>query len=268
MSTNKSNKILIYEWLTYGVDIHNRRIYFGNIDYEDSTDITPSNIQLAIRAIDIMLSMSNKPIQLEFCSYGGSVYDSLALIDKIEESPCKFIFIGRGAIMSAASYIMAVCDERYLSQNSTVLIHDVYTDHEYASQTDLNIDSEECLRLKQVVEKIYAKNSHLSIEFWEMLSKRDLYLTVDECLKIGLIDQIIPYKKRGNLRGGIRQKTFKNVPSEKEISKIVQKLLKRVKINNNIKITVERKVEDSEPIQDYDVTTEQMINLGLTKKEG
>jgi len=38
------------------------------------------------------------------------------------------------------------------------------------------------------------------VEFWRDILQRDLYLTADEAVKLGIADDIIEPKKRGNLR--------------------------------------------------------------------
>lgn len=250
MSSNK--RIGIDEYMEYGLDLQNRRIYFGTIENDsESTNLTAGTVQLAIRGIDKLLSISNKPIELHFASEGGDPYMMMALIDKILESPCKFIFIGRGTIMSSATGVLAVCDERLLSENTTVMLHDGRSGN-YEKSTDLEISTDENIRLQKALEKIYADNSYLDSSFYQSVCRRDVYLTAQEAIKLGLADGIIPYKKRGQFRTGPRKKTFEGAPSPQELTRFVSKLFKRIKLETPKTLSIDIKKEQSEVIEEYD----------------
>src|SRR5271170_5768045 len=109
--------------LIHGIDLKTRRIYFGRFldDGDDNPgDFTQASIELAIRALHKMsLDAPGKPIEIHMNSYGGDPYAMLRLYDEILSCPCQVKFYGGGAIMSAATWIMAVCDERYLYPNAT-----------------------------------------------------------------------------------------------------------------------------------------------------
>ena len=247
-----SAKSTLEGYLKDGVDLTQRRISFGSSDISAEIEsFTYSNVQVALRAIDKMLDVSNKPITIEMLSFGGEVYSMLALIDKILTSPCKFIFKGYGAVMSAATAVMAVCDERYLSKNTMIMIHDGSSIHD-GKVTDILIEIEEVDRLQKFLEKLYADNSYLNKEFWATICRRDLYLTADEAIKLGLADGIIPERKRGSFRNGIRKKTFSNVPTEKELTHSISKVFKRIKLEVPKKLSIDIKKEQFENIEEYD----------------
>lgn len=257
--------IAIDDFFEYGLDIQTRSIYFGTIENVDnSTAFNTGTVQLAMRGIDKLLAASNKPISLHFSSFGGDEYSMMALMDKILESPCKFIFYGRGAIMSSTTWIMCVCDERYLSENATVMIHDGSTDH-YGSHTDQEVSTEEAIRIQRALEKIYADNSYLDAAFYKTICRRDLYLTSAETIKLGLADAIIPYKKRGQFRSGIRKQTFSNVPTKSDITKLVDRLYKRIKLDSPKNLIIDIKKDQTEVIEEYDNSTEVVKTVGKDK---
>ena len=247
-----------------GVDLQHRRLYFGDIENTEDNSIEFSSVELLLRGIDTMLDISNKPIEIHMSSYGGDPYSMLALHDKIQESPCKFIFFGRGMIMSAATWVMCCCDERNLSENTTVLIHDGFTDWSDRS-TDARINSDENERLSRRLEKIYAKNSHMDPKFWEAISRRDLYLSADEAIRLGLADRILPSRKRGNFRQGIRTEIFNSPPSPQSMLPFVTELFKRIKAEPPV-LKIEKKKEEFEDIAEYDNSVQELEHLGLTKK--
>jgi len=231
-----AEKTDLSENLAYGIDLKNRRIYFGsNLDMSDSdtsTDFTISSVELAVRAMHKMISDApNKPIEIHMCSYGGDPYAMLRLHDEILSSPCQIKFIGSGVVMSAATWIMAVCDERYLHANTTVMVHDGSDGFE-GKHTDAQIQAAEMKRLQNLLYDIYANNSRMPRDFWQDVCQRDLYLNSEEALTLGLIDKIIEPRKRGNLRRA-RQAIMRKNPSPKDIKGVISAIYGRI---NKVKI--------------------------------
>lgn len=216
--------------LAYGVDIKNRRIYFGiNLDSaepSESTDFSTASVEYAIRALHRMAKDApGKPIELHMSSYGGDTYAMLRLHDEILACPCQIKFFGGGAIMSSATFIMAACDERYLYPNATVMVHELSTSSD-GRHTDIKIDAAENNRLMNQLCSIYEANSRMPKEFWMDIAQRDVYLSSNEAIKLGLADKIIEPKKRGNLRK-IRQAAMRKEVDEKDMKNLVRSLYER-----------------------------------------
>lgn len=220
-------------YLVYGVDQKNRRIFFGfPIDWgaDDTGDFCQASVEMAVRAIKRMeKDHPNKPIEIYMNSYGGDAYALLYFIDTIMSTQCQFKFYGGGAIMSAATWIMCVCDERYLYEDATIMLHDGW-DWIVGKHTDVQISAEEGLRLQEVLTKIFVENSYMPKEFWDDVLQRDLFLTADETIKLGLADTIVKKPKRGNLRKK-RQAKMNKIPHHSTMRSLVNKLYKRVKMN-------------------------------------
>lgn len=249
-------------YLKTGIDIHNRKIFFGYLDGAENDDVGFESITVAIRAIDKMVAISNKqPIELHFTSYGGDPYQSLALVDKILESPCKFKFIGRGAVMSAATVIMAVCDERLLSKNSTVMLHDG-SDGFDGKTTDMQIYVKEMERLQDAYNEIYALNSRFDKKLWDVLVRRDLYLTAEECVLLGLADKVISTPGRSKFRN-------RGKPSSTEVKKLgvlIKKLADRLKMPNLTSVELRHIEDEVQDIPEYDNTEQELKKLNDESK--
>ena len=67
-------------------------------------------------------------------------------------------------------------------------------------------------------------------EFWDDVVKRDLYLTAQEAIQLGLADFMVEYTKRGNLRKK-RQHRMSKTPSGRIMNPLIKKLYKRIKTN-------------------------------------
>lgn len=230
-----AEKTELTDLLVYGVELKSRRIYFGthlDLGEDNPGDFTQASIEVAIRAMHRMAQDApGKPIEIHMNSYGGDPYAMLRLYDEILSCPCQVKFFGGGAIMSAATWIMAVCDERYLHAHATVMVHDGWAGTE-GKHTDLLIWAAEEKRLQDVLYDIYATNSRMPKEFWQEVCQRDLYMSASEAVSVGLADKIVEPKKRGNLRK-VRQAAFKKGPTQQEMQAVVESMYARV---NKLKV--------------------------------
>jgi ATP-dependent protease ClpP protease subunit len=200
--------------LIYGIDLKARRIYFGaagDVSEDTPGDFTQASVELAIRSMHKMaLEAPGKPIEIHMNSYGGDPYAMLRLHDEILSCPCQVKFFGGGAIMSAATWIMVACDERYLYPHATVMVHDGSEGYE-GKHTDVQINAAENRRLQDLLYDIYTSNTRMPKEFWQDVCQRDLYLTAGEAVSLGMADKVVEPRKRGNLRKA-RQAALKKAP--------------------------------------------------------
>ncbi|CAM6003852.1 unnamed protein product [Sphagnum balticum] len=230
-----ADKSELSDSLIYGIDLKTRRIYFGMpIDWtvEDPGEFNQASIELAIRSIHKMaLDAPGKPIELHMNSYGGDPYAMLRLYDEILSCPCQVKFYGGGAIMSAATWIMVVCDERYLYPHATVMVHDGSDGFE-GKHTDTQIFASEMRRLQDVLYDIYTSNTRMPKEFWQDVCQRDLYLSASEAVSLGMADKIVEPKKRGNLRK-MRQAALKKSPENSDMKKLLTDIYARI---NKVKV--------------------------------
>lgn len=260
--------------LTHGIDLKNRRIYFGDLSEEEGEEVndggfTWKSVEYAIRAIHIMeTAAQKKPIELHMHSGGGDPNSMFRLYDTIQASSCQFKFYGGGEISSAATWIMAGCDERYLYPNTTIVIHDSGAggyDQIPSKLSDAYIAMDGEKAMQNTLNKLYADNSRMPIEFWDEMVKRDLYLTAEETIALGLADKIIEYKKRGNLRR-MRIALLQKEPEQKEFNKMLKKLKERVYLSKNIKIELHIPEEqyDKNVVVDDTPVMDEVFELALS----
>jgi len=256
--------------LDYDVDFKRRRIYFGALAEghdEGGSEFSWRSVERAIRHIHIMEAEAPaKTIELHMSSPGGDPYALLRLYDVIQSCSCQIRFIGGGEIASAATWIMAGCDERYLYPNTRVLIHDSGWGESTAPEklTDhyINIDNERFLQSK--LNQIYADNSIMPLDFWTEMVKRDLWISAEEAVMLGLADKIIPPRKRGNLRKA-RIASMKQVRDKKDMSKLLRMLKDRIYTDKLSRLELhipEEKfdkalVVDNSPVEEEAVSTVQ-----------
>jgi len=252
--------------LDYDVDFKRRRIYFGALvegHDEGGSNFSWRSVERAIRQIHIMEHEAPaKPIELYMSSPGGDPYALLRLYDVIQSCSCQVKFFGGGEIASAATWIMAGCDERFLYPNTRILIHDSSWGESVAPEklTDhyINADNERLLQSK--LNQIYADNSIMPIDFWDEMVKRDLWISADEAIMLGLADKIIPARKRGSLRKN-RIASMKAERDKKDMSKLLRLLKDRIYMDKLSRLELHVREEkfdkalvvDNSPVEDAEV---------------
>jgi hypothetical protein len=190
------------------------------------------------------------------------------MIDEIEACPCQIRFFGGGRIASAMTWIMAVCDERNIHKNSWIMLHDG-SDGMDGKHTDVQIDARHGKDIQDRCDEIFVENSRMPLEFWQDILQRDVFVTPEECIRLGLADRIIAPKKRGNLRRARIAIQSKEVDT-KEMRKLVNDLYRRInrKKVGKIEINPPRKEEvDPHVYVEENLPTEQPQVEPLKKSE-
>jgi ATP-dependent protease ClpP protease subunit len=129
-----------------------------------------------------------KIIPVVIDSYGGQVYSLMSMIADIKSSDLPVATIVQGKAMSCGAALFTCGEEgkRYMSKDSTVLIHDV-SSWNYGKVEEVKAHVEETERLNQKVYRMMAQNCGKPDDYFlKIVHERghaDWYLDVDECLK-------------------------------------------------------------------------------------
>lgn len=141
---------------------------------------------------------SNNDITIICNSGGGSIYDGLAIVDTMDfiSSDVSTNVVGLAASMAAVISSSGVKGKRYILPHSRFMIHQPLSGgNGYKQASDLEIQVKEVNHLKKELYEILSKNSGLSLEEIERMSDRDNWLTAQEAIDYGFIDEIIKKKK-------------------------------------------------------------------------
>jgi ATP-dependent Clp protease protease subunit len=138
----------------------------------------------------------NKDIILYINSPGGSVYDALAIYDTMQFVKSDIQTVGIGVQASAAAFLLSSGSKgkRFLLPHATVMIHQPSSGTR-GKVTDQEIDLREALRVKKLMESIMAKNTGQKMEKIHEDMERDFWLTAEEAVKYGLVDNVIDSRK-------------------------------------------------------------------------
>ena len=137
-------------------------------------------------------SINNNDISLYINSPGGSVTSGMAIYDTMNfiKSDVSTICLGMAASMGAFLLSSGKKGKRYGLPNSEVMIHQPLGGAS-GQATEIKIAAEHILKIKDKVNKILACNTNKDIKTIEQDTERDNYLSAEEALEYGIIDQIL-----------------------------------------------------------------------------
>tara|TARA_B110001450_G_scaffold249813_1_gene267669 strand:- start:588 stop:1208 length:621 start_codon:yes stop_codon:yes gene_type:complete len=122
-------------------------------------------------------------IHLHLYSYGGDAFMGLSMYDFITNCDIDIYTYIDGMIASAATFIYLAGKKRFMTPNSTVLIHQISTSF-WGKFEDLKDECKNTTELMKIVRNLYSQNTSMKKKQIDEILKRELYLTSDECSKI------------------------------------------------------------------------------------
>lgn len=132
-------------------------------------------------------------IYLHINSEGGSIFDGLAVVDAILESPVPVVTIVEGMAASAATLISVVGARRLIKPNAHMLVHQLSTTM-WGKMSELMDEMHNCTHLMGMIKRIYSKYTKIPSKKIDEILKHDLYWSAEECLRYHLVDEVIDPK--------------------------------------------------------------------------
>lgn len=155
--------------------------------------VTPETANLVVAQLLFLASEDPKrDIKLYINSPGGSVYDGLAIIDTMNYigPDVQTIGIGLQASMGAMLLACGAKGKRFVLPNARVMIHQPSSGTE-GKITDQEIALREGVYLKKRLAEIFAERTGKDIKQVEKDMDRDNWMSAEEALKYGIVDEII-----------------------------------------------------------------------------
>jgi ATP-dependent Clp protease protease subunit len=157
---------------------------------------TPIDDQIANLIVAQLIHLESedpeKDIQIYINSPGGQVYSGLAIYDTMQyikpdiQTTCVGIAMSMGAVILAGG----AKGKRVALPNAKILIHQVSGGFQ-GQATDIEIQARETINLKRRLEEILALHTGRSTEQVGKDMERDYFLTSQEAMEYGIIDNVI-----------------------------------------------------------------------------
>lgn len=166
--------------------LENRIIFMvGEISYVMATEVIMKLLYLD----------NNKPgneISLYVNSPGGSVDDTMAIYDTMQfiGSPISTFCIGRAQSGGAVILAAGKKGSRHALPHAKVMLHQPWGGIT-GQASDIKIQAEQILLAKKMINEILAKHTGQPVEKIAEETERDKYMTAEEALKYGLIDDVL-----------------------------------------------------------------------------
>ncbi len=132
-------------------------------------------------------------IELHINSNGGSVKEGVAIYNQLKQKGCHKVGYVDGVAYSIAFVILQACDERIMGVGTSALIHDMWVEVA-GNARELRKAADDLDVLMQSNRQIFMQRSNLDEQQLIEMMEKETFLTPDECLEYGLIDEIGEYQ--------------------------------------------------------------------------
>jgi len=134
----------------------------------------------------------DKDINLYINSPGGIVTSGMAIYDTMQfiKPPVAAVCIGQAASMAAVLLAGGAQGKRTALPNARILIHQPMGGTR-GQATDIKIQAEEILRMREHLNGILAKHTGQPMERIASDTERDYYMSADQAMTYGIIDQVV-----------------------------------------------------------------------------
>ncbi|HVM10254.1 MAG TPA: ATP-dependent Clp protease proteolytic subunit [Acidimicrobiales bacterium] len=160
---------------------------------------TPINDTVASLIITQMLYLqfknADKDIQLYVNSPGGEITALFAIYDTMQfvQNDIQVVCIGQAASAAAVLLSAGTKGKRLALPHSRIMLHQPYGG--VAGQaSDIEIQAREILRMREEIDKILSHHTGQPMERVSKDTDRDFYMSAQEALEYGIIDEVISNK--------------------------------------------------------------------------
>ena len=175
------------EWDPYSKLFDERIIFLGvQIDDASANDVMAQLITLESMDPD-------RDISIYINSPGGSFSAMTAIYDTMQWVKPDIQTVCMGQAASAAAVLLAAgtAGKRLALPNARILIHQPWSEGGRGDLSDLEIQANEILRMRTVMEQMLSKHTGRDLETVHKDIDRDKILSAEESKDYGIIDQVL-----------------------------------------------------------------------------
>ncbi len=168
-----------------------RIIFLGTPISDDVANAVMSQL-ICLESMD-----PDRDIEIYINSPGGSFTALTAIYDTMQyvKPDVRTVCMGQAASAAAVLLAAGAPGKRIALPNARVLIHQPYAESGYGQASDLEIQANEILRMRALLEEMLARHSNRTVEQVREDIERDKILTAHEAVEYGLVDSVIESRK-------------------------------------------------------------------------
>jgi ATP-dependent Clp protease, protease subunit len=171
----------------YGKLFEERIIFLGTPISDDIANAVMAQL-LCLQSMD-----PDRDISIYINSPGGSFTAMTAIYDTMQflKPDIQTVCLGQAASAAAVLLAAGTPGKRLALPNSRILIHQPYTEGSYGQSSDIEIQANEILRMRELLEKLISDHTGKTPEEVNADIERDKILTSASAVEYGLIDAIL-----------------------------------------------------------------------------
>ena len=172
--------------------VENKVFFYGEIDEQSCLELNRILVELDSKLQNLKNSLGDEyspTIHLHINTIGGEIFAAFATVDTILNLKSNVYTYADGLVASAGTLISSVGDRRYVGRHAQMLIHQLSSEL-YGTYADLQAGMDSTTTLMKILKEFYKKNTKLPMKKLDELMTKDIYLTADECLAYGIVDEI------------------------------------------------------------------------------
>jgi ATP-dependent Clp protease, protease subunit len=171
----------------YGKLFEERIIFLGTPISDDIANAVMAQL-LCLQSMD-----PDRDISIYINSPGGSFTAMTAIYDTMQflKPDIQTVCLGQAASAAAVLLAAGTPGKRLALPNSRILIHQPYTEGSYGQSSDIEIQANEILRMRELLEKLISDHTGKTPEEVNADIERDKILTSQSAVEYGLIDAIL-----------------------------------------------------------------------------
>jgi len=172
-------------------DIYSRLLKDRIVFIGTPIDDTIANLIIA-QILYLQMEEPAKDINIYVNTPGGSVTAGLAIYDTMQFVKCDVstYCVGQAASMGSLLLAAGTKGKRYSLPHARVMIHQPWGGAQ-GSASDISIHAKEILKMKEELNKIFAKHTGQPLERVEKDSDRDFFMSADEAKAYGIVDEVV-----------------------------------------------------------------------------
>lgn len=175
-----------------GAKLDNSLYFYSIIDEQSSLELEKKLIALDNRNQKLLKShnIDNGPIHLHIQSLGGSLLHTLYLIDLIKGMKTPVYTYVDGFAASAGTLLSVVGKKRFMSKHSLMLIHQL-SGGASGKYSELKDEEQNVDMFMDMIVNTYLEHTKFNEVVLNNILKHDWWLNSEQCLKHGLVDEIL-----------------------------------------------------------------------------
>ncbi len=166
--------------------LENRIVFLAGVIDERTASL------IVMRLLYLQNLNKDLDIHMYINSPGGMVDQTLAIYDTMQYMTCPVATycIGRAESGGAVILTAGAKGKRFALPHARMMLHQPWGGV-YGQAADIQIQAEEIIKNKRILNDILARHTGRSLEQIEKQTERDYYLSADEAKEFGLIDDLL-----------------------------------------------------------------------------